>query len=244
MSDFEMMRARERAMQADAIAAETGEMDAGLRAYMLNVYNYMAIGLALTGAVAYGVAQSPAMLQLIFGTPLQWVLILGTLGLVFFFAAKVHTLKPSTAQAIFWAYAALNGVTLSAIFVAYTGESVARVFLITAAMFGSLSLYGYTTKRDLSGLGKFLFMGLIGLVVAMIANIFIGSSALQMGVSMIGVLIFAGLTVYDTQMIKSEYWYHANSDDAQRGAIRGALHLYLDFINMFLMLLQFFGNRE
>lgn len=244
MSDFEMLRAQQRAQQADAIAAETGEMDAGLRAYMLNVYNYMAIGLALTGAVAFGVAQSPELLQLIFGTPLQWVLILGTLGLVFFFSAKVHTMKPSTAQTLFWVYAALNGATLSAIFVAYTGESITRVFLITAAMFGSLSLYGYTTKRDLSGVGKFLFMGLIGLVVAMLVNMFVGSSAMGMGISVIGVLIFAGLTVYDTQAIKSEYWYHADAVDAQRGAIRGALRLYLDFLNMFLMLLQFFGNRE
>ncbi len=244
MSDLEMMRARQRAIEADAVAAQTGEMDQGLRAYMLNVYNYMTIGLALTGAVAFGVAQSPALLELIFTTPLQWVLIFGTLGMVFFFAAKVHTLKPATAQAIFWAYAALNGVTLSSLFVIYTGESLTRVFLITAIMFGSLSIYGYTTKRDLSGFGKFLFMGLIGLVVAMVVNIFVASTMLQLGVSMIGVLIFAGLTVYDTQMIKSEYWYHANAEDAQRGAIRGALHLYLDFINMFLMLVQLFAQRD
>lgn len=244
MSDLDMMRARQRAIEADAVAAQTGEMDEGLRAYMLNVYNYMAIGLALTGAVAFGVSRSPALLELIFTTPLQWVLILGTLGMVFFFAAKVHTLKPATAQAIFWAYAALNGVTLSSLFVIYTGESLTRVFLITAVMFGSLSIYGYTTKRDLSAMGKFLFMGLIGLVVAMVVNIFVASTALQLGVSIIGVLIFAGLTVYDTQMIKSEYWYHANAEDAQRGAIRGALHLYLDFINMFLMLVQLFGQRD
>ncbi|MEN8721438.1 MAG: Bax inhibitor-1/YccA family protein [Alphaproteobacteria bacterium] len=244
MSDLEMMRAQQRAVEADAIAAQTGEMDEGLRAYMLSVYNYMTIGLALTGLFAFGVSRSPELMNLIYTTPLQWVLIFGTLGMVFFFAAKVHTLKPATAQAIFWAYAALNGVTLSAIFVIYTGESLTQVFLISAAMFGSLSLFGYTTKRDLSGMGKFLFMGLIGLVVASIANLFIGSSVLQFAVSVIGVLVFAGLTVYDTQKIKSEYWYHANAEDAQRGAIRGALHLYLDFINLFLMMLRLFGTTR
>jgi len=244
MSDFEMLRAQQRAQQADAIAAETGEVDAGLRAYMLNVYNYMAIGLALTGAVAFGVSQSPELLQLIFGTPLQWVVLLAPLVLVFFFAAKVHTMKPATAQLVFWAYAALNGVMLSSIFIVYTGESITRVFLISAAMFGALSLYGYTTKRDLSGMGKFLFMGLIGIVIASVVNMFMGSTVVQMAVSFIGVFVFAGLTVYDTQKIKSEYWYFASSEDAQRGAIRSALHLYLDFINLFLMLLRLFGNRE
>ncbi len=236
------MGARSQQMSHDQ--AYAAGIDEGLRSYMLKVYNYMCIGLGLTGAVAFATSTSPVMLQTIYGSGLQWIVMLAPIGLVFFLAARVHALRASTAQALFWVYAGLMGLSLAYVFVAYTGESVARVFFITAGAFAGLSLFGYTTKRNLSGMGSFLIMGVIGLLIAMVVNIFLESSALQFGISVLGVLIFAGLTAYDTQKIKSIYVESDGSAVAEKKAIMGALTLYLDFINMFIFLLHIFGNRE
>ncbi|HEY8351116.1 MAG TPA: Bax inhibitor-1/YccA family protein [Sphingomonadales bacterium] len=219
-------------------------VDAGLRAYMLKVYNYMASAMLLTGMVAYATAHSPAMMQAIFGTPLFWVVVLAPLGLVFALSAGIHRMKASTAQTIFWIYAGLMGLSLASIFVAFTGTSIARVFFITAAAFGGLSLYGYTTKRNLSGFGTFLVMGLIGLIVASLVNLFLQSTGLQFVISAAGVLIFAGLTAYDTQNIKELYLASDSSEAAAKKSVMGALRLYLDFLNLFLFLLQFLGERR
>ena len=219
-------------------------IDEGLRAYMLRVYNYMTMGLALTGIVAYGVASSPAAMNMIFGSGLMWVAILAPLALVFFLSFRVHAMSAGTAQVVYWLYAALNGVAFSTIFIAYTQTSIARVFFITAGMFAAMSLYGYTTKKDLSGWGSFLFMGLIGIIIASVVNMFLASSAMHFAISVIGVLIFTGLTAYDTQKIKEMYIEGEAADTATKKAVMGALRLYLDFINLFLMLLRLFGNRE
>jgi FtsH-binding integral membrane protein len=184
------------------------------------------------------------MMRAIYGTPLQWVVMLAPIGIVFFLAARVHSMQASTAQAVFWVYAALMGLSLSYIFVAYTGTSVARVFFVTAGAFAGLSLYGYTTKKDLSGMGTFLFMGVIGILIASVVNIFLQSTGLQFAISVIGVLVFAGLTAYDTQRIKSIYYESDGTEVAEKKAIMGALQLYLDFINMFVFLLHLFGNRN
>jgi len=224
-------------------------IDQGLRAFMLGIYNNMAMGLALTGGVAYAVdawaASDPAVAQALYGSALRWVIIFAPLLFVFAFAATVHRMQPATARLVFLAYAAVMGLSLSSIFIVFTGESIARTFFITAAAFGALSLYGYTTKKDLSGWGSFLFMGVIGIIIASIVNIFLGSSALQFAISVIGVLVFSGLTAYDTQRLKHEYDYVAgDAVAAGRASIMGALQLYLDFINLFMFLLQFMGNRE
>lgn len=228
--------------------ARAEAIDEGLRAHMLRVYNYMAIGLALTGVVAFGTfsvaLNSPAFAELIYLSPLKWVIILAPLAMVFFLSFRIHRMSVAAAQTTFWVYAALVGLSLSSIFLVYTGTSITRVFFITAASFGALSLFGYTTKRDLSGLGSFLFMGLIGVIIAMLVNIWLASSALQFAISVIGVLVFAGLTAYDTQQIKEMYYAGDDGATAGRKAVMGALRLYLDFLNMFLMLLQLFGNRE
>jgi FtsH-binding integral membrane protein len=224
--------------------AETGAIDEGLRSYMLRVYNYMMFGLGLTGAVAYAVASSPAIQNVVFGSGLMWLFILAPVGLVLLLSFRIHKMSFASAQITYWVYAALNGIALSTIFLAYTGESIARVFFITAASFGALSLYGYTTKRDLSGFGSFLFMGLIGILIAAVVNMFIASSALQFAISVIGVLVFAGLTAYDTQQIKELYYAVDDSEIAGKKAIMGALRLYLDFLNMFIMLMQLFGNSR
>ncbi len=221
--------------------AEAAQVDTGLRSYMLRVYNYMSIALALTGAVAFFVSTSPAMLQAIFGTPLKWVVMLAPLGMVFFLSARMHKMKVGTAQAWFWVFAAAMGLSLATIFVIYTGTSVARVFFITAGAFAGLSLIGYTTKKDLSGMRTFLFMGVIGLILAMIVNMFLGSSGLQLIISVVGVLIFAGLTAYDTQKIKLAYYEGDSSDVGEKKAIMGALKLYLDFLNMFIFLMHILG---
>ncbi len=227
--------------------AEAG-IDEGLRSYMLRVYNYMALGLAITGIAAMGThlmaVNSPAFAQAIYMSPLKWVVMLAPLGMVFFLSARVNKMSVGGAQLTFWIFAALMGISLSSIFLVFTGASITRVFFITAASFGALSLFGYTTKKDLSGWGSFLFMGLIGIILASIVNIFLGSSALQFAISVIGVLVFAGLTAYDTQQIKEMYYEGDSTLVAGRKAIMGALRLYLDFINLFMFLLQFFGNRE
>ena len=220
------------------------QIDEGLRSYMLSVYNYMGLGLVITGLVAYIVGTTPALYQPIMMSPLKWVVMLAPLGFVMFFSFRIEKMSVGSAQLAFWAFAALMGLSLSTVFVAFTGASVARVFFITAASFGALSLYGYTTKRDLSGMGSFLFMGLVGIIIASIVNWFLASSALQFAISVIGLLVFAGLTAYDTQQIKEMYYELDNSDVMGRKAIMGALRLYLDFINMFMFLLHFFGGNN
>jgi FtsH-binding integral membrane protein len=216
---------------------------------MLRVYNYMAGGIAITGVVAYGTyllaASNPAFQQVLFGSPLRWVIILAPLAMVFFLAARINHMSVGAAQATFWVYAGLVGLSLSSLFIVYTGESLARIFFITAAMFGAISIWGYTTKKDLSGWGSFLIMGLIGVIIASIVNFFLASSALQWALSVLSVLIFSGLTAYDTQKLK-EIYYTVQGDALAMGrsAIMGALSLYLDFLNIFLALLSLFGNRE
>lgn len=236
-----------------ATRAEAGVYDEGLRTYMLSVYNYMALGLGITGLAAIGAfklafdQQTGALTgfgEALYLSPLKWVVMLAPLGMVFFLSARINKMNVSTAQMTFWAFAALMGLSLSSIFMVYTGNSIARVFFITAASFGGLSLFGYTTKKDLSGWGSFLMMGLIGIIIASVVNIFLASSAMQFAISVIGVLVFAGLTAYDTQQIKEMYFAGDDENTAGRKAIMGALRLYLDFINLFLMLLSLFGNRE
>jgi uncharacterized protein len=241
---------------------DTG-IDEGLRAYMIRVYNLMALGLAITGVAALGISTlattgdpSAAVATLpngtlltslgaaLYGSPLRWVVMLAPLGVVFFLSARVHTMSVSAAQTTFWIFAALMGLSLSSIFLVYTTGSIVQTFFITAASFGALSLFGYTTKRDLTGWGSFLIMGVFGLIIAMIVNIFLASPALQFAISAIGVLVFAGLTAYDTQKIKEMYFEGDDVLVAGRKAIMGALTLYLDFINLFTFLLSFLGNRE
>jgi FtsH-binding integral membrane protein len=223
-------------------AAEVG-IDIGLRQYMLRVYNLMAAGLGLTGLVAH-VAVATGFYQQIAGSPLIWVVMLAPLGAVLFLSFRIERMSAGAAQATFWSYAALMGLSLAGIFLIYTGASVARVFFISAATFAAMSLYGYTTRRDLSQFGSFLFMGLIGIVLASLVNVFIGSTALQFAVSVIGVLVFTGLTARDTQRIKEVYLASDPGDVLTKKALMGALALYLDFINLFVMLLQLTGQRR
>jgi uncharacterized protein len=250
MSDFD------RNYAARAGVAERAVIDVGLRAYMLRVYNYMAAGVALTGVVAWlifnAAVQTSASGQLvltsfgqtIYGGPVMIVLFLGTLGIVFFLSFRINRLQTGTALALFMLYAGLLGVMLSSIFLTYTHGSIARTFFISAASFGALSLYGYTTQRDLSPIGSFLVMGLFGLILAMIVNMFLKSTGLDFAISAIGVLIFAGLTAWDTQRIKEMYSVNDDGTVAGRKAVMGALTLYLDFINLFLFLLRFLGDRR
>ena len=219
------------------------EVDVGLRRYMLQVYNFMAAGLALTGFVAYG-AVATGFYQQIAGTPLIWLVMLAPLGALLFLSFRVERMSIGAAQATFWTYAALMGLSLAGIFLVFTGASIARVFFITAATFAAMSLYGYTTQRDLSQFGSFLFMGLIGIVLASLVNIFLASSALQFAISVIGVIVFTGLTAWDTQRIKEVYLESDPGDVMTKKALMGALSLYLDFINLFVMLLQLVGPRR
>jgi FtsH-binding integral membrane protein len=218
-------------------------VDLGLRRYMLQVYNFMAAGLGVTGLVAYA-AVATGFYQQIAGTPLIWLIMLAPLGAVLFLAFRIERIGASAAQATFWTYAALMGLSLAGIFLLYTGTSIARVFFITAGTFAAMSLYGYTTQRDLSQFGAFLFMGLIGIVLASRVNIFIGSSALQFAISVIGVIVFTGLTAWDTQRVKAVYLESDPGDVLTKKALMGALTLYLDFINLFVMLLQLVGQRR
>lgn len=218
--------------------------DAGLRSHMLRVYNYMCAGLILTGIVAFAISNSPAALQVIFGTPLKWVAMLAPLAFIMVMSFGVHKMSFGKLQMVFWAFAAAMGVSMSAIFFKYDGVSIAKVFFITAGMFAATSLYGYTTKRDLAKMGSFLFMGLIGLLIAMIVNIFVGSSAMQFAISVLGVLIFTGLTAWDTQQIKETYHEGHGHETAGKLAIMGAVSLYLNFVMMFQFLLSLLGGRE
>ena len=252
MSDFDRnYAAPSRGVGTDRAVA----IDQGLRAYMIRVYNYMAMGVALTGVVAWftfnaAVTETAGRLvltpfgQTIYSGPATIVLFLGTLGLVFLISWRIDRLQPSTAFALFMVYAGLLGLMLSSIFLAYTGTSITRVFFISAASFGALSLYGYTTQRDLSPIGSFLMMGLIGLIIAVVVNMFLKSSGLDFIISAAGVLIFAGLTAWDTQKIKEMYDPQEDGTVVGRKAVMGALTLYLDFINLFLFMLRFLGDRR
>lgn len=245
MADFNTMRA--------AAGTRAAQIDAGLRAHMNKVYGTMSVGMLITFAVAWAVGTVPALLG-IFRDPitlqpniLGWIVMFAPLIMVFAFGAAINRLSAAGAQVFFFAFAAVMGLSLSWIFVAFTGFSIAQVFLVTSIAFAGLSLVGYTTKKDLSGMGTFLIMGVIGLLVASIINIFLGSPAIMFAISILGVLIFAGLTAYDTQNIKNTYLAHAHHGDTEwlgKAAIMGALNLYLDFINMFMFLLQLLGNRE
>ncbi|MGV2104992.1 Bax inhibitor-1/YccA family protein [Agrobacterium vitis] len=256
MSDFRNYQARTGVGSAEMI-------DQGLRSYMLKVYNLMGLGLAITGVAAYVIAMlatttdpSQAVGQFgngimltslgaaIYGSPLKWVIMLAPIGLVFFLSFKIQSMSVSAARTTFLVYAGLVGLSLSSILLIYTGQSVVQTFFVTAASFGALSLYGYTTKRSLSAMGSFLIMGLFGLIIASLVNIFLQSSALAFAVSAIGVVIFAGLTAYDTQKIKEMYFEQDGADTTGRKAILGALTLYLDFINLFLFMLRFMGDRR
>jgi FtsH-binding integral membrane protein len=228
---------------AATVGVPRAARDAGLRSYMLSVYNYMASGVLLTGIVALLFATS-GMAEQVLQTPLRWVIMLAPLGFVMAMSFGLNRMSTSTLQALFWTFTVAMGLSLSSIFLVYTGESIAQTFFAVSVGFLALSLYGYTTKKDLSGFGTFLIMGVVGLLVAMIVNIFLQSSAMAMAISAIGVLLFAGLTAYDTQKIKSMYAHVAGTDMMGKVVIMGALNLYLDFINMFTFLLSFMGNRE
>ncbi len=230
---------------AAPVVARDAAFDAGLRSYMLSVYNYMASGVLLTGIVAMLFAQSGFAAQVLGGPGLlKWVIMLSPLAFVMVLSFGINRLSTGTAQLLFWAFATVMGLSMSSIFLVYTGTSIAQTFFATAAAFAGLSLYGYTTKRDLSAFGTFLIMGVVGLIVAMVINIFVQSTAMQLVISFIGVLLFAGLTAYDTQRIKSMYAYVAGTDMMGKSVIMGALSLYLDFINMFQFLLSFMGSRD
>lgn len=218
-------------------------VDAGLRSYMLSVYNYMGSGVLLTGIVALLAFQSGFTASLI-GSPLMWVVALAPLAFVLVLSFGINKLSTPAAQALFWVYAAVMGLSMSTIFIAFTGTSIATTFFATAAAFIGLSLYGYTTKKDLSGFGTFLIMGVVGILVAMLINLFLQSSALSLAISVIGVLLFAGLTAYDTQKIKSMYFYVRGTDFVGKSVVMGALTLYLDFVNMFTFLLNLLGSRD
>ena len=257
MAEFETVR-------RTGAGVRTAQVDEGLRAHMNKVYGLMAMAMVITGAAAWAVAglavsDVPTQYQIgadtfltsfgvaIYASPLKWVIMLAPLAVVFGMSAGINRLSEAGLQGVFWLFSALMGLSLSSIFLVFTGYSIVQVFLVTAIAFAGLSLWGYTTKKDISGWGSFLIMGLIGLIVASIVNIFLGSPALYFAVSVIGVLIFAALTAYDTQRLKTDYIQHAHAMDGEwlaKSAIMGALNLYLDFVNLFMFLLQFLGNRE
>src|SRR6266705_3132923 len=242
---------------------DAATVDAGLRAYMLRIYNYMSIGLAITGLAALGVYMAAVTTDpsgsaakignafltpfgyAMFVSPLKWLFILAPLAMVMVISFGIERLRPATAQMLFWVFSALMGISLSSIFLVFTHTSIVRVFFITAATFGALSLYGYTTRRDLTGMGSFLIMGLFGIIIASLVNIFLASTMMQWVISVVGVLVFAGLTAYETQRLKSEYFYGEMDGEVMgRSAIMGALSLYLYFLNLFTMLLQLRGRRD
>lgn len=220
-----------------------GRYDEGLRKHMLSIYNYMSSAVLLTGIVALAAASS-GITQALMGSPLMWVVALAPLGFVLAMSFGLHKMSLGTLNVLFWAYAVVMGLSMSTIFFVYTGESIATTFFATAAAFAGLSLFGYTTKKDLSGFGTFLIMGVIGLIIASLVNLFLQSSAMAFVISGLGVLIFAGLTAYDTQRLKEEYAYLRGTEYVGKAVVMGALTLYLDFINMFMYLLRFLGNRE
>lgn len=218
--------------------------DAGLRRHMLGIYNNMGLGLAVTGLTAFVIASSPALYQPIFGTPLKWVAMFAPLAFVFFLSFRIERMTVASARLAFFAFAAVMGVSMASVFLTFTGTSIARTFFIAGTMFLGVSLWGYTTRRDLANWSTFLFMGLIGVVVASLVNVFLGSTTLQLIVSFIGVIVFVSLTAWDTQRAKSEYLAYAGTEHAEKLGIMGALSLYLNFVNLFQLLLTFFGERE
>ncbi|MEA3536097.1 Bax inhibitor-1/YccA family protein [Rhizobium sp. CC-YZS058] len=219
-------------------------LDEALRQHMLRVYNYMGLGLVLTGIVAFVVGTTPALYVPIFQSPLKWVVMLAPLAFVMFMSFRLQSMSAGAAQGMFWAFCAVMGLSLASVFLVFTGTSIARTFFIAATMFGATSLYGYVTKADLSKMGSFLMMGLIGVVIASIVNIFLGSSALQFAISVIGIVVFVGLTAYDTQNIKEQFAENMDQESQQKLAVFGALSLYLNFVNIFQLLLQLTGQRE
>ncbi len=226
-------------------ASRASSYDSALRDYMVKVYNNMSIALVISGVIAFFVANTPALLKLFFGTGLVWVVMFAPLAFVFYFSYKLNSISASKAKTYLWIYSSLMGLSLASIFVAYTGTSVARVFFISASVFGAMSIYGYSTKKDLTAFGSFLIMGLIAILIASVVNIFLKSSALEFAISIIGVLVFVGLTAYDTQRIKQSYYHFASSGEMLgKMAVIGALNLYMDFINLFIMLLRLFGERR
>jgi len=229
---------------ATRTSTKAWDIDAGLRAHMQRVYNFMALGLGITGITAYLTSQSPEMMNLIFRTPLVYVVMFAPLIMVFMMAARIHKMSFANAQTLFWVYSGVLGLSLASIFLVYTGESITRVFFITSGMFAGTSLYGYTTQRDLSQFGSFLFMGLIGIIIASVVKMFMHSGPMQLAISVITVLVFTGLTAYDTQMIKEYYYAGDDSETSGKKALFGALQLYMNFLNLFLALLQLFGNRR
>jgi FtsH-binding integral membrane protein len=229
---------------AGARGADGALFDEGLRQHMLRVYNYMGLGLVITGLVAMFVASTPALYVPIFTTPLKWVVMLAPLAFVMLFSFKMQTMSASGAQMLFWVFCAVMGLSLASVFLVFTGTSIARTFFIAAAMFGTTSLYGYTTKRDMSQFGSLLIMGLIGVVIASVVNLFLGSTALQFAISVIGIIVFVGLTAWDTQQIKEQYAEGNGTESNQKLAVWGAFSLYLNFINIFQLLLTFTGERE
>ncbi len=225
-------------------AAQAADIDVGLRAYMQKVFGLMGVGTAITGLVAFFTSQSPAMLEAIFTTPLRWVIFFAPLGFVLALSFGIRRMSAATAQLVFWLFSGVMGLSLSSIFLVYTQQSIVTTFFVSSATFFAMALYGYTTKRDLTSWGSFLFMGLIGLIIASVVGIFVNSTALQLTISAVGVLIFTGLTAYDTQKIKESYWEGDDSETGGKKAILGALELYLDFINLFIYLLRFIGDRR
>ena len=228
---------------AASVGVPRDARDAGLRSYMLSVYNYMASGVLLTGIVALLFANS-GLAEQVLSTPLRWVIMFAPLAFVMVMSFGINRISTGTLQLLFWAFAAVMGLSMSSIFLVFTGTSIAQTFFAVSVGFLGLSLYGYTTKRDLSGFGTFLIMGVVGLLVAMLLNLWLQSPAMMYAISAIGVLLFAGLTAYDTQKIKSMYAYVAGTDMMGKAVIMGALNLYLDFVNMFTFLLNFMGSRE
>ena len=237
--------------------ADQAVIDEGLRAYMLKVYNYMTTGLLFTGLVAYFFGKASIVSNevgqiigitplgsMLFNSPLKWLVMLAPLGFVFYLSARLHKMSLSNAQITFWIFSAIMGLSLASIFIVYTQASIARVFFISSGTFAAMSLYGYTTKKDLTKLGGFLFMGLIGIIIASLVNLFFQSGALHFAISVIGVLVFVGLTAYDTQRIKEMYYVGDTESQGGKKALMGALRLYLDFINLFIMLLRLFGQRR
>jgi len=224
--------------------ARAAELDVGLRAYMQKVFGLMGLGTAITGLVAYFTANSPTILNVVYGTGLRYVVFLAPFAFILALSFGINRMRASTAQMVFWLFSGVMGLSLASVFLVYTGQSIVTTFFVSSATFLGMALYGYTTKRDLTGWGSFLFMGLLGLIVASIVGLFVQSTALQFAISVIGVLIFTGLTAYDTQKIKEMYYAGDDSETGGKKAVMGALALYLDFINLFLYLLRFIGDRR
>jgi FtsH-binding integral membrane protein len=220
------------------------EIDEGLRQHMLRVYNYMGLGIAVTGLIAFLVGTTPALYTPLFSTPLKWGVILAPLPFAFFFAFRIQSISALAGQALFWTFCAVMGLSLGSIFLMFTESSIGRAFFAAAAMFGATSLYGFTTHRDLSSIGSFLFMGLIGVVIASVVNLFLGSTALQFIISVVGIIVFVGLTAWDTQTIKEQYADNFGLESKQKLAVIGAFSLYLNLVNMFQLLLNFVGERR